>query len=361
MTYDKKLENEIRNYRHVENVHDLPASQRYIARTYLEPLCKAAMGLATFPELVAHHVRLAARRKPEAQVTVVSLGTGNCDFEIALLADQGLACSVECWEINPHMLDRARQNARDKGVFDRIAFKQGDINKLRLEGPFDVVVAEHSLHHFVELEHIFAEVDRAMTDESYFVINDMIGRNGHMFWPPTFDLCNRIWDTLPRELKYDQQARRFVHRRRQVDASRSGFEGIRAQDILPLLDRTFQFKDLASFYAITTKFVDRDFGHDYDLENPLHRAILDTIWQYDDFCLRRKILRPTQMLATAVKRSAAVDQRTWTYFEHAREIYEMPDDRFYEVFNRRSKLRDSASRLLRAPRGLGNKLRSMIG
>ncbi len=62
-----------------------------------------------------------------------------------------------------------------------------DLNRIDtgISGQFDGVMASHSLHHLVELEHIFDWVKEVLRPGCVFAINDMIGRNGHMRWPET--------------------------------------------------------------------------------------------------------------------------------------------------------------------------------
>ena len=54
-------------------------------------------------------------------------------------------------------------------------------------------MANHSLHHVLALEHLFAQVSATLREDGVFVVNDMIGRNGHQRWPEALDLLQRIW------------------------------------------------------------------------------------------------------------------------------------------------------------------------
>jgi SAM-dependent methyltransferase len=328
--WKSKKEQEIAAYRDVSNVHDLPDSQIYVSQAFLAPLLRDRIGFNDYPTMVEEHVRRAQERRGEP-ARVASLGAGNCETEIAVA--QKLGCKVDCFELNPHMLGRARQTAQDRGLSALMSFHETDLNEARLPGTYDVFLAEHSLHHVVALEHLFDEVDRTMDPHGVFLINDMVGRDGHMFYPNTLDLVQRIWATLPRDLKLDRQKNRHVPRRTQLDFSRHGFEGVRAGDILPELDRRFKFKEFGSFYAITTKFLDREFGHNFDVTRPRDKAIVDHLWHQDDFALTSKILRPTQMISAVVKKGADVKTR-FTYFEHPREIFELDDARYWHVYDR---------------------------
>jgi SAM-dependent methyltransferase len=329
--YQHKIDKEIRNYQACVKVHDLPECFHYVSNSYLKQLIQNSLGVPSFVALVLKHIEKIAKSKDIRDLEIISFGSGNCDFEIDLIKNHSPGCHLTCCEINPRMLERGISLAAEAGVSDRISFIETDVNSMKLSKSYDIYIANHSLHHFVGLEHLFAEIHKSMTDSSYFLVHDMIGRNGHMFWDNTLDFCNRIWDILPNDLKYNHQLKQFVPKRVQWDCSREGCEGIRAQDILPLLDRTFCFHDFATFFSIANRFVDRDFGHNYDINQPLHKAILDMIWQFDDHMCRNKLLRPTQMMASMVKQKISGNADiNYTYFKNPEEVY-MMDDALYST------------------------------
>jgi hypothetical protein len=354
--YRRKLRREITFYRDVSDVHDLPPAHDYVAGRYLTPRLLEAFGYADYPSMILDYLR--AHPTPAADVEVLSLGSGNCDFEIGLVATHGLCCRMTCTEINPDMLERARHMAQERGVEDRFTFVCVDVNELSLDRRYDLILANHSLHHFVKLEAIFNEVAGAMGPDSLFLINDMIGRNHHLFWPPTLDLVNRLWDTLPADLKVNRQTGKLDRHRLQIDPSGYGFEGVRAQDILPLLDERFDFQDFAPFFTLVNRFIDRDFGHDFDLDDPLHTAFLDYAMELDDYCLREHLLRPTQMLAALRPRSAVVTPRLLGGLTPA-AVLATSDDALYARFERDVATRTERSRWSRLPRHAWRRLRRL--
>lgn len=330
--YQNKICEEIRNYQTCSNVHDLPECFHYVSNAYLKQLVQTSLGVPSFESLIVKYVNEILKSKKVDDLEIISFGSGNCDFEINLIKNHSIDCHLTCCEINPEMIKRGMSLAAESGVSDRVSFVETDINSMKLTKSYDIYIANHSLHHFVGLEHIFSEIHKSMTDSSYFLVHDMIGRNGHMFWNNTLDFCNRIWRMLPNELKYNHQLKQFVPKRVQWDCSLEGCEGIRAQDVLPLLDTTFSFHDFATFFSIANRFIDRDFGHNYDIKNPLHKALLDMIWQLDDYMCRNKLLRPTQMMASMVKRENGASACTnYTYFKTPREVYMLDDARYKAI------------------------------
>jgi len=331
--YSDRVKSELDFYEDQESVHDFPESQHYINENHLRPLLVDRFPYGRFDEMVLHFYRLMKEWIPDRPLKVLSLGSGNCDFEINLVVENGLDCYVHCLELNLRMLDRAAESAKEKGVSRQFRFMNADANELSLGEEYDLVIAYYALHHFVALEHIFEQVHNALMPHSLFLVNDMIGRNGHLFWDSTLEFCRRIWNLLPKDMKYNHQLREQSTVREQWDCAQEGFEGIRAQDILPLLDRYFNFLDFAPFYAFVNRFTDRDYGPNFNPENPLHRAFLDLIWQLDNHCCANRLLKPTQMMACVVRKDVQVQAGRFLYFPTPSSLYELPDAALFERFD----------------------------
>jgi hypothetical protein len=122
-----------------------------------------------------------------------------------------------------------------------------------------------------------------------------------------------------------------VPHRLQVDPSGYGFEGIRAQDILPLLDARFAVQDFAPFWCLANRFVDRDFGHGFDLSDPADRAFLDYVARLDEYCCRERLLRPTQLFAAFRRKDASVTPRLLHGLTPG-DVCAVTDAAFYERF-----------------------------
>jgi len=330
--YISKIKNEIKHFKAIEEVHELPESFHYVTNKYLKKVLSESLGISSFTEMIINYVNFVKKVKDEKEIEILSLGSGNCDFEIDFAYQNNLKSNITCLEINSYMLERGKLNAKKKGLIN-FKFIETDINAIKLDKNYDIIIANHSLHHFVELEHIFDEINNSMTTNSYFLINDMIGRNGHMFWDSTLNLCNRLWDMMPKEIKYNHLLKQYFPKRIQWDCSVEGFEGIRAQDILPLLDAKFKFKDFGTFFSLVNRFIDRDFGHNFNINNDMHKSILDMLWNYDDFCLVNKILKPTQMIAAIVKKEATLSKYSFTYFEKPQEVITLDESKLYRFFD----------------------------
>jgi SAM-dependent methyltransferase len=335
-SYKSQISKEIETFEANTNVHDLPQSAHYANNKILAGLLQRNLGVNSFPGLILKYYKLLSSKDPGKPLEMASLGSGNCDFEVSLVADNKLNCVMTCYELNPAMLERGKALAESRGVDSKFRFVACDINALKLDRTYDIVIANHSLHHFVGLEHVFAEVHEHLHANSLFIVNDMIGRNGHMFWPEALDFVNRLWSMLPKPLKQNYQLEARFPQRVQWDCSNEGFEGVRAQDILPLLDQTFRFRDFAPFAPILNRFTDRDFGPNFRTEDPLHKAYLDLVCELDHYLSLNHLMRPTQLIGSMMRKDADIGEYRYIYFETPSAAYNLDESKFYAAFDKDS-------------------------
>lgn len=297
--YQDKIQQELKNFAEVTNVHALPEIYSYWANEFLLPMFKEC-GFQGVDEFYAKHL-VAAARRVGGPARFISIGSGNCDTEVRvakLMRDMGLEdFHLECLELNPAMLERGQQDAIASGVDGHLRFVQADFNAWKPAGQYTGVMANHSLHHVTALESLFDAIKASLRPQGYFVTSDMIGRNGHMRWPEALAHVERFWEEIPDACRYNQLLKRHEREFVNWDCSGEGFEGIRAQDILPLLMERFDFPLFLGFSNVVTPFIDRCFGHNFDATSAEHRALIDKIHQVDEEGFRSGELKPTQMLA----------------------------------------------------------------
>ncbi len=171
------------------------------------------------------------------------------------------------------------------------------MNKGLPEEKYDVVIANHALHHFVELEKLFDGIHRCLRKDGFFITCDMIGRNGHMRWPEALELVHEFWKELPRNYRFNHQLQRSEDLYQNWDCSVDSFEGIRAQDILPLLVGRFHFDLFIGYGNVVDVFVERGFGPNFDADAEWDRSFIDRIQACNQQALEAGRVTPTQMIA----------------------------------------------------------------
>lgn len=298
------------------DINILPKIFHYWSHTYLRPKLEE-FGCANPDEFFADALQAAVQDAQARPARFVSMGAGNCDTEVRvaqILAARGVRDFVlECVDINPLMLERGVALARETGLSEQIVPLLGDFNAWQAPRRYDAVMANQSLHHVLKLEHLFAAIEDCLQPQGRFVISDMIGRNGHQRWPEALAIVREFWAELPRHYRYhrqlDQQWDEFVD----FDCSGEGFEGIRAQDILPLLIERFDFERFFAFANVIDPFIDRGFGGHFDADSPRDRDLVDRIHARDEAGLLAGTLKPTHAMAVLRRRPYAGPTQIWRH------------------------------------------------
>jgi SAM-dependent methyltransferase len=307
-TYSEKFQAELSNFQNLEDVHALPAIYHYWSQKYLLPKIQA-LGFASLEGFFLDYISEGCKRRRQSVSKIASLGSGNCDFEVGLarrLRELNITnFHFLCLEMNSSMLERGAALAAESGLAQHFSFTECDLNAWRAEKEFDSILAVHSLHHVVALEGLFDEVRRSLSGEGVFLIHDMIGRNGHMRWPEALEVVQSFWKELPQAQTYNHQLKRFEKEYENWDCSTEGFEGVRAQDILPELIKRFEFDCFLGFANVIDIFVDRCFGHNFDPNNQADLRFIDRVAEKDDALIESGEVKPTHMLAALKTRGGA--------------------------------------------------------
>ena len=298
--YAARVEREKHNFAACETVHDLPPIFHYWSNRYLRPKLESF----GFSHPDAFFVRsLAAQRRVDGspQRRFASLGSGNCDTEIRIAtALRAIGCTdfaIDCVDLNADMLQRGRRDAESAGVAPHIRTVCVDFNRWNPGDRYDAIIANQSLHHVQALERLFDRVHAAIAGGGCFVVSDMIGRNGHLRWPEARSIVERFWQELPAAYRYNRQLQRQESAFVDWDCSIGSFEGIRAQDILPLLVERFAFEEFIAFGNVIDPFVDRSFGPNFDVARAEDLAFIDRVHAADEQALAQGIVKPTHMFA----------------------------------------------------------------
>ena len=309
--HDALVAQEKRIYERCLNVHHLPPIFHYWSERHLRPKL-AAFGLTDPNSLFISYLEKRCGSHQNRQLRFASLGAGNGELEISLaqhLRIRGFSkFTIDCLDLNSAMLTRAREASLTAGVADRLNFIETDLNSWNPPVEYDAVIANQSLHHIVSLERVFDALSLSLRRDGHFIISDMIGRNGHQRWPEALEIVREFWRGLPPSYRFNRLLETYDERFEDQDCSSEAFEGIRSQDILPLLIERFHFELFIPFANLIDPFIDRCFGPNFDAEAPWDRAYIDQVHERDDRELFSGHLKPTHMLAV-VTRSSGVCPR----------------------------------------------------
>jgi SAM-dependent methyltransferase len=299
--YQARVTAELRAYNEVEAVHELPEIHFFWISRFVLPLFEA-VGVGGVDELWERHVVEQCERRAPNRARLVSLGAGNGEGELpmaARLAERGVTnLELLLLELNPVMIERALELARELGLADRVRAEQADLNTWVARDTADVYIATHSLHHLVELEHLYDEVARSIDPEGVLLVNDMVGRNGHVRWPEAGQIVRRIWASTPARYRHNHFSAEIDDEYPDTDCSTESFEGIRSQDVLPLLLGRFHPDVFVAFGNVIDPFVDRVYGRNFNPADPDDTRLIEKIATLDEAAIELGVLTPTHLVAS---------------------------------------------------------------
>ena len=133
-----------------------------------------------------------AARGPFGTAAVLGCDAGG--YEAAWWG-RGSSEELDVYDLTPAVLRRVRAGMTDRG---RVRFIQADLNFVQLPAArYDVIWSSGCLHHVVNLESLFAEVERALRDGGLFAIHDYVGERRMQFAPERLARINALLRDLP--------------------------------------------------------------------------------------------------------------------------------------------------------------------
>ena len=302
--YQARVAEELNFFRDCRQVHELPDIFHYWSHNKVRPKLEA-FGFSSPAGMFEKYLEELCARDPDRTQRFISIGAGNCDREIDLarkLAQGHSHFVIDCLDLNPTMLERGSAAAEQAGVGAHIRGVQADFNQWEPECEYDAVLACQALHHVVNLEGQFQQIRGALKADGLFLISDIVGRNGHLRWPEALPIVQEFWRELPLSHRFNRMLQRQEETYANWDCSTEGFEGIRSQDILPLLLTHFHFQLFLAHGNVIDPFVDRAFGHNFDAAAEWDRSFIDRVHERDEREMIAGQIKPVHMEAVVGKK-----------------------------------------------------------
>lgn len=212
------------------------------------------------------HGRL-ARLAADRPLRILSLCSGAARIEAGMAPLAGTAAHWTLMDLNESLLRTAAANFPEGVVPDLIV---GDLNTIRDFGVrYDVIMCVSGLHHIVELERVLDFISAALADGGEFwSIGEAIGRNGNRLWGRALDAANACFTPLPARLRRNHHTGVVDERLPDDDYGSGTFEGIRSQDILPLLTDRLDPVDVYRRNCFLWRLVNQAYNGNYDMSDP---------------------------------------------------------------------------------------------
>lgn len=305
--------------------HSIPSMFTWWASTYLSPRLQNVFGHADIPAIFASEITRRADESGNADVRVLSLGSGDCQFERSVheALSPSVAARWVCTDLNPAVTEHAARVLGDHGHAASFEFRTLDLNLEFVTGQYDIVLINHSMHHFLNLEFIFEGIGKCLKPDGRILISDMIGRNGHMRWPEALGVVEALWASLPDEYRFNNHAKcvEGLHFNNYDCTSNGDFEGVRAQDILPLLLESFSFEKFVAFGNIPDVFLDRAYGPNFSPVREFDLKFIQLCERLNTHFIDNGFVKPTMMIGVLAAQPVITSYDRWSAEFSKRDPY----------------------------------------
>jgi len=181
----------------------------------------------------------------------LTLGSGLGELERGL-CQYGFARAHEGVDLSDDAVRIASEKACAAG-FDHLRYRVADLNEIKLERrAYHVAFGISSVHHIQNLEHLFRQVQQALTPGGYFFLDEFIGPSRFQWSEAQLRTMNDELQRLPKELR-----RRISDRRKFKDRviretvgeviASDPSEAVRSSEIVPLMSQYFDVIEIKGY------------------------------------------------------------------------------------------------------------------
>ncbi|MEP7290142.1 MAG: class I SAM-dependent methyltransferase [Chloroflexota bacterium] len=278
--------------KHVERVeaHTLKGwlDWEYLEREYFRPQISGDPDVYYLHHFINQHL-------PNSPVPrALSLGCGGGNLERALI-QLGAAQMIDAYDVSKESIRLAKQMAEEVGLQDRIHYEVRNINKIELPPKtYDFVIIKMALHHFEQLEHVYAQIAQSLTDDGVLVFNEFIGASRFQWTDQQLGLMNELIRVLPDKHRWSvwaQQELGGIERPTlahmiAMDTS----EAVRSAEIMPRLKDHFEIVEYKPYGGTLMHMLLTHIMGTFDLENPEEEALLKLLLLHEKTLIQHGVI-----------------------------------------------------------------------
>lgn len=185
-------------------------------------------------------------------------------------------------------------------------FQVADVNACRLTPhAYDLIFSSHSFHHFLELEHVMAEVHEALTPGGLFVLEEFVGPTQFQWTDQQIDIVRSLMALLPEEYRMLRwnAVKPYEGRPTVADVvAASPFESIRSAEIEPLFRKHFEIVEIRLLGGTIQHLLYNGIVHNFGPERAAAAGYVRAIFETEDALVDRGLLPSDFMLLVGKRR-----------------------------------------------------------
>ena len=232
----------------------------------------------------------------DTRVLVLGCGDGWLERSIA---HWPFIASIHAVDFAAAAVERARALAPSK-----VTYAVVDLNHDELPpAAYDVVIAHSVLHHVENLEHAYAQIERAMRPAAMLIINEYVGPNRFQYSNHVLEIVNALLQCLPGG---GRRTRPTVEEMIANDPT----EAVRAEELVALTERHFQVVDRRCLGGTILQHLLYEIAGNFRFEVPRERSTIETLCTIEAMLIDQGIIPCDFMLMAAHKKNVPPPPRT---------------------------------------------------
>jgi SAM-dependent methyltransferase len=238
------------------------------------------------------------------RLRVLVIGCGEGWLERAI-AQWPFVEHIDAVDFAEQAIARARELGRE---FPKICYGVVDLNVDALEpAAYDVIVAHSVLHHVSNLEHAYAQLERAMRPDATLIVNEYVGPDRFQFSDEVLTIINALLGCLPRELRqpYDVRARPTVEEMIASDPT----EAVRSSELLAFTRTRFDVREEKPLGGTLLQHLLYEIVANFRFENARERSLLDLLCTIEMILIEAGTIPSDFVLMAASRRGSSVAAR----------------------------------------------------
>ena len=239
----------------------------------------------------------------------LDLGCGTADRSLDVYR-AGASRYLEGMDISADRLAQAEDRLRAEGIPG--TFHEADVNTIQLPAnSYDLILAYHSFHHFLELEHVMEQVHQGLTSKGLFVLEEFVGPTQFQWTDLQIELVRSILRFVPADLRMYRMgwAKEFEGRPEPEEvAAASPFESIRSGEILPLFNRYFEMVTYRQLGGTLQQLLYNGIVHNFIRDRQLAEPYVKAIYEMEDTLMDFAIIPSDFMVLIGRRRDVPLNE-----------------------------------------------------
>ncbi|MFC1675669.1 class I SAM-dependent methyltransferase [Planctomycetota bacterium] len=216
----------------------------------------------------------------------LSLGCGTGVKELKW-AELGNFEKMEAFDISENRIKFAKEQAQEKGYGNILDFRMADIYTVELqENYYNAIIVDNSLHHFSPLEELLLKINRSLSHDGYFIVNEFVGPTRFQWTDKQLKIANSVRKILPEKYRahiVDGCVNRKIIRPSLLNMTlKDPSEAVESSNIMPLLKQIFDIVEVRPYNGAILNLVLGGIAHNFVCDDAEAKKYLRLCQDIDD-------------------------------------------------------------------------------